>query len=177
MDFDKLSLDYQQVNAYWRTLAEIRFKLLAIVPTLTGIGVTFLAEKHTPETETTVGLLGLLATLGLTFYDQRNTQHYNDAVKRAKRLEGQLGLSGGIFSDRPHRSLKLFGLVLMYHDRALCLVYASALGAWSYVVISAILRMFKYQSPVLSVVFAVTLGILFYIDLIAKDEDVDQVVS
>ena len=25
MDFDKLSLDYQQVNAYWRTLAEIRF--------------------------------------------------------------------------------------------------------------------------------------------------------
>jgi hypothetical protein len=56
-----------------------------------------------------VGLLGLVASLGILLYELRNTQVYDYATRRAKHAEAALGLPsihggsgpGGLFSERP----------------------------------------------------------------------------
>ena len=50
----------------------------------------------------------------------------------------RLWVYGGAFLDRPGRSLKLFGKILMWHDRGLAIIYAAALGGWCYLLVSAI---------------------------------------
>src|SRR5258706_16335732 len=66
---------------------------------------------------------------------------YDALSIRAKALEALMGLprlgrTGFRRSDpllnRPGRSVKLFGVWTMWHDRGLGLVYSTALGAWTY---------------------------------------------
>ncbi|MGZ4383713.1 MAG: hypothetical protein ACXVY3_03865, partial [Gaiellaceae bacterium] len=75
MDADeRLRLDYEQTTELYRTLLDVRFKLLAIVPTISGVAVGLL-DKPRPAIELlAVGLLGLVATLGVFVYELRNTQ-------------------------------------------------------------------------------------------------------
>jgi hypothetical protein len=81
--------EYIQVNENFWMLADIRFKLLALIPTLGGVAIFLLSE----ERRTDHGLLlltsglGFLATLGVTFYDQRNSALYNALIDRANYLE------------------------------------------------------------------------------------------
>lgn len=183
MDRDeRLRLDYEQVHAYWRLLKEIRFKLLAIVPTLAGFGISFVGGTGSAEVGIAVGFLGFVATLGVTFYDQRNTQLYDDAMKRAKWLEEQLHLQphtgdesglGGIFLSRPRRSRRLFGVALMYHDRGLYLVYSATLGAWAFVIFHSVLRMLNHPNLPLTLVLSFAVGLAFFLGLAAHDQDVD----
>ncbi|MGZ4399930.1 MAG: hypothetical protein ACXVYM_03580, partial [Gaiellaceae bacterium] len=143
MDADeRLRLDYEQTTELYRTLLDVRFKLLAIVPTISGVAVGLL-DKPRPAIELlAVGLLGLVATLGIFVYELRNTQIHDAVVHRAKELERRLGFpsglpgvdSGGLFTQRPARSVRLFGLVGVVHDRGLGLVYGAALAGWSYLV-------------------------------------------
>ena len=72
--------------------------------------------------------------LGIIVYDQRNTQIHDAMQKHAKTLEALLGLEplddtkkgrGGAFLDRPGRNLRLFGILLMWHDRGLALICSS----------------------------------------------------
>jgi hypothetical protein len=183
-DSEKLRLDYEQVHEYWRALAENRFKLLAIVPTLAGIGATIVGGSLSPGAAVVLGLLGFFATLGVTFYDQRNTQFYNDAMLRAKWLERQLGFlslktgqpPGGIFHDRPPRSLKLFGTFLMWHDRGLSFIYSSALATWVYVTVrgvTSLVRLPIERLDIWTVVVTILVGLAFFCTLTAQDEDVD----
>jgi hypothetical protein len=44
-DFDRIKVDYEQTLATYRMLADIRFKLLAFVPTISGAAITFLSSK------------------------------------------------------------------------------------------------------------------------------------
>ncbi|MGZ4358315.1 MAG: hypothetical protein ACXVY8_05270 [Gaiellaceae bacterium] len=143
MDADeRLRLDYEQTTELYRTLLDVRFKLLAIVPTISGVAVGLL-DKPRPAIELlAVGLLGLVATLGVFVYELRNTQIHDAVVHRAKELERRLGFpsglpgvdSGGLFTQRSVRSVRLFGLVGVVHDRGLGLVYGAALAGWSYLV-------------------------------------------
>lgn len=152
---DKLKLDYEQTTQYIHTLANLRFKLLAFVPLVTGVAISLLNNMASYETVITISLLGFLVTLGIIFYDQRNTQIYDALHIRAKSLEVILRLQpianlkspdeerrqwvyGGTFLDRPGRSLKLFGKFLMWHDRGLAIIYAAALGGWCYLLVGAI---------------------------------------
>jgi len=64
MDDDKLQLDYEETNRYFRMLTDIRFKLLAFVPTVSGIAVTLVSGSTTPEVRLSIGLFGLLVTNG-----------------------------------------------------------------------------------------------------------------
>ena len=135
MDYnDKLKLDYAATREYFYHLAETRFKLLAFVPTITGLAVTLLARSSSSLVMFGVGVFGWLVSLGIIFYDQRNTQIYDTMVFRAKSLEVMIGLPnltahfyphrsamsedkrgskkwkrGGPFLDRPPRSIRLFG--------------------------------------------------------------------
>lgn len=145
-----LELEYSQINNNFRFLAEVRFKLLALVPILGGAAVFVLAhsgleagkalEPASPELLLVmlVSLFGFLATLGITLYDQRNSELYNALVDRAKWLEGQLGLlkmsrapkpaSGGQFNERPVGNRRL--IFPARHGLALALIYGPLLGGW-----------------------------------------------
>ena len=112
---DKLKLDYEQTCQQIRAFTDIRFKLLAFVPTLTGTAVALLSNVDNRWTVLAVSLLGLFVTLGIVFYEIRNTVLYDAAIHRAKWLEVSLGLPiltygkqrGGLFNERPPRP-KLF---------------------------------------------------------------------
>jgi hypothetical protein len=122
---DKLKLDCEQTCQQIRAFTDIRFKLLAFVPTLTAAAVALLGNVTDQWRVLAVGLLGLFVTLGIAFYEMRNTVLYRAAIDRAKRLEVSLGLPisprgepdqeykavhyggltseerGGLFSQRP----------------------------------------------------------------------------
>jgi hypothetical protein len=143
---DRLQLDYQQTTDQIRTLTDVRFKLLALVPTLSGVAVAFTGRPTAPVQLLALGGLGLVATLGVLLYDLRNSEIYDYAIRRAQRIEKELkislggdGLPGGLFSERPSGSIHLFGFTAD-RDRGLALVYSAALGGWTYLVVWGALR-------------------------------------
>jgi hypothetical protein len=134
---EKLKLDYTETAKYFHALADVRFKLLALVPLITGAAVGVLQTQKL-ELVIPVSIFGLLVTVGVIFYDQRNSQIYNAMQRRAKSLEALLKFDtvsgrfryGGAFLDRPERKLRFFGFV-MWHDRGLAIVYAAVFAAWT----------------------------------------------
>jgi len=122
---DRLRLDYEQTTQLLRTLTDIRFKLIAFVPTFAGASVGFFGHPRPAVELLAVGVLGLVATLGIFLYELRNSQLYATAARHARDLERQLQLSGG---------------GLEAHDRGLSLVYGAALAGWSYIVSWGLLR-------------------------------------
>jgi hypothetical protein len=158
----KLELEYEQVNENFRFLADVRFKLLALVPILGGAAVYALGRvgldagkapaSSNPELLAVllVSLLAFLATLGITLYDQRNSELYNALIHRAKYLEKDFGVPstpgglrvepyGGQFSERPRKSRRL--ICLAGHDLALALIYGPLLGAWFFPILYSALRL------------------------------------
>jgi hypothetical protein len=141
---DRLRLDYGQTADLLRSLTDVRFKLLALVPTLSGTAVALLGRPRPAGELLGVGLLGLVATVGVLLYDLRNTQIYVYALRRAGALETRLGLaspvgdsaSGGLYGGQPESSLRPVGS----HDHGLALVYGAALAGWTYLVVWGGLR-------------------------------------
>ena len=144
---EQLRLDYGETTDLLRTLTDVRFKLLAFVPTISGAAVAFLGHGRSAAELLAVGAVGLAATLGVVVYELRNTQIYDYAIYRAIELERRLGLAsvrgtggtGGFFSERPGRDLHIFGLAVG-HDRGLALVYGAAIGGWCYLLSWGALR-------------------------------------
>lgn len=141
---DRLLVDYTETIAAWRWYADVRFKLLSLLPLLTAVGVGLFAEGL-GFPSLFVATLGSLATLGIASYDLRNTMMHDAAIHRAKYLEeklelpvtsvlaGDLGDRGGLLRERPRMHLSLpfrWGRVDVYHDAALRLVYAASFAAW-----------------------------------------------
>lgn len=135
---DRLRADYDQTAQLLRTITDVRFKLVAFVPTISGIAVGLLGQGRPAADLLSVGALGLLATLGVLTYELRNTQLYDYALARAKALESELGL--GLYREQPAGELALFGVVTVERDRALALVYSAAVGGWTYLVAWGALR-------------------------------------
>jgi len=135
---ERLRLDYEQTLETYRQLADIRFKLLAFVPTLSGVAVALLTNTDLHGTEkVALGAIGFVVTLGIVLYDQRNTQFYNGAISRAQHLEDELGLKrfesddhGGLFGSRDDHSKRRFLALPIKHDLGLALIYSVVLGAW-----------------------------------------------
>ena len=162
---DRLELDYQQTSEMFRLLAGIRFKLLALVPAVAGVGTALVGETGMhAEVQLALGLLGFVATLGILLYELRNSELYNWAIHRAKHLERAMGLSslvlgapqGGVFGERVAPHHRVLGLALIKHDQALALVYGSALGAWTWVALRGLLTLVTDWSN--RTVFWVALG-------------------
>ncbi len=148
--FQQRVAEYQEINGNIRMLAEIRFKLLSLLPVLGGAAVILLSDSGikaggpAPNPYFGViacgGVLGLIVTLGVTLYDLRNSELYNELVHRAKFIEELLDAPstygalnqhypGGQFRERPPPGRRLFGL-LAKHDRALAVIYGPVLGSW-----------------------------------------------
>jgi hypothetical protein len=141
-------LDYQQTTDFLRMLTDVRFKLLALVPTLSGAAVALIGHPSSAVQLLALGLLGLIATLGILVYELRNSQLFDYAARRAERLESALELAslgddgrpGGLFSERPEASLRLFSLLTLNRDSGLALVYSAALAGWTYLVAWGVLH-------------------------------------
>lgn len=137
--WEMLKLDYESTLEYYWNLANIRFKLLAFVPTISGAAIALLAHASTSRLDNSVlASLGFFVTLGIILYDQRNTQLYDAAISHARHLELRIANFGeperhGLFSSRPSRHSHFFG-VLVAHDLGLALVYSPVLGAWAFAI-------------------------------------------
>lgn len=132
---ERRRLDYDTTVRVILALADVRFKLLALVPTIAGAAIAIVSRGATAAELVALGTVGFVATVGILVYELRNTQLYDAAVARAGALEAALELeSGGLFGGRPKEGFRLFGAFEISHDRALGLVYAAALGGWSYLI-------------------------------------------
>jgi hypothetical protein len=118
---DARRLEYTQASALLASLTDVRFKLLAFVPTIAGTAVALLGGHAGPSALLAVGALGLAATGGIVVYELHNTELYEHALRRAESLEAVLGIE--LLRTRPHHD----------RDRPLALVYAAVTGAWTYV--------------------------------------------
>lgn len=84
---DRLRLDYEQTTQYLRTLIDVRFRLLAFVPTVSGIAVAIVGQPRPSAELLGVGVLGLLATLGifvLRAAKHADLRHAHPARRRAR---------------------------------------------------------------------------------------------
>lgn len=121
---------YDQTCSTWRMLVDVRFKLLALVPTasLLSLATVFgggdATRFLTPRTRLLFAVLGLVATLGLLIYDLRNSQLHDELISRGRKIEDELGVDTGVFRGRPD------GVGLLKHDHATWLIYGAAVVAW-----------------------------------------------
>jgi hypothetical protein len=179
-------IEYGQVNDNIRALADIRFKLLALLPPLGSVAVFLLSQAAvTREPEQSakpehydfalvllLSLMGFLATLGLTCYDQRNSELYDALIRRARALEGRMKLTAGQFSARPTRRRHLLFFLLMWHDLGLSLIYGTVLGAWFFPAVYSALRLLGYEKeaafwPALPA--ALVMVSVFVVELLRQD--------
>jgi hypothetical protein len=126
--------EYREVVAQFRTLTDIRFKLLALLPV--GTIATVILSKDPKDSaflrEPGIAAFALVATVCLATYNKRNDQHYDELVARAAELErGNLGLPRGSFAQRPTSWLK-YGPLRVEHRWPVGLVYAATAALWAY---------------------------------------------
>lgn len=151
-----LILDYQITIDLIKTLTDIRFKLLAFVPTISGFAVAFVGHDPDNFIALGIGVLGFAVTLGIVLYDQRNSQIYNLCMHRAIWLEHLLSfpkltdigwrkpytptITGGSNTERPYLKRKLFKqeMLLAKHDYALALIYGASLAGWAFLIAQAL---------------------------------------
>jgi hypothetical protein len=136
---DMIQFDYEKTLQTYQMLADVRFKLLALVPLISGAAIAFLTTDPVHASSQIVlagGVFGLLITLGITIYDQRNTQIMNVSKSRARELEQRLHLplGGGQFQQMPPKDLKFLGWMKVWSDRGLALIYGTVLTAWVFLI-------------------------------------------
>lgn len=129
-----LRLEYEYMSRLLGNLTEIRFKLLALVPTLSGAVVALISSSRTGVELLAIGGLGLAATSGVLAYELRNGELRRRATDRVNRLEKEL-FPGGPLVGAAGRTPKLFGLIPASHRLGVGLVYGAALGGWVYLVV------------------------------------------
>jgi hypothetical protein len=128
-----LRLEYEYTSRLLGNLTEIRFKLLALVPTLSGAVVALISSTRSGVELLAIGGLGLAATSGVLAYELRNGELRRCATERVKRLESDL-FSHSLLAD-DDRTPRLFGLIPASHRLGVGLVYGAALGGWVYLVV------------------------------------------
>lgn len=132
MDEDtRLRLEYDNGSELLRGLTETRFRLLALVPTLSGAVVALVSGGEGDVELLAIGLLGLSASLGVLLYELRNGEIQSAVARRVAEAERVL-LPNGPLVDVPQT--RLLGLVPISRTGALALVYGAALGGWGYLV-------------------------------------------
>jgi hypothetical protein len=86
--------DHAATSDLYKTLVDIRFKLLTFVPTVTAVAVGIVAmnqDKVSADQWVTVGAIGFIATMALVVYEVRNSLLHDCAIHRIKHLERILG--------------------------------------------------------------------------------------
>jgi hypothetical protein len=169
-----LELDYRTAFDTWRQMVDIRFKLLALVPIATVIGVS----RNLP-----VGacIAGLTFVIGLTLYEIRNTQIHDALARRLVQLEASLGSDAdpsdvarpSTFSDRPPGALRAFGVVRVWHNRSIGVIYGASVAAWIWRLASSLLtgRLATPLSGFLATIGSGIVGLLVYVEIVRLSEE------
>jgi len=130
---ERLEREYARATQLFDDLTEIRFKLLALVPTLSGTAVGLLRAGESAVTLLAVGILGLAATSGVLIYELRNSATRIELLGRIRAIEPEL-FGRQLVGDPSASTTKLFGMVGLQYGTGLALVYAAALAGWGYLV-------------------------------------------
>lgn len=149
-DREVMLKDHAATMDLYKTLVDIRFKLLTFVPTVTTVAVgivSFGRQQVTFDRGTTlvVGAAGVLASWAIVLYEVRNSQIHDRAVHRLKHLEKVLGFvpsygavpPQGMFHERGEGS-PFLGLFRPKHDLALSMVYGIVLTLWTWVLLTGL---------------------------------------
>jgi hypothetical protein len=129
--------EYKEVLTQFRTLTDIRFKLLTYLPLGTVAAAVFVSPTNNLVKQPAIPAFAFIVTLCIATYDKRNDQHYDELVSRAAELERELQIEHGSFSDRPKSWLK-YGLVKVEHRWPIGLIYAAAASLWAYLFVAAL---------------------------------------
>lgn len=129
-EVENYPLLYNQVCAIWKQLVDIRFKLLGFVP---AISVTLIysllsSEKLGKWEISFVAMIGLLITLAIKIYDQRNSELHDQLISRGRKIEEEMGVDNGIFMGRKKPSKRFLGIKVQ-HD-IINLIYWTCLLMW-----------------------------------------------
>ena len=143
----KVLKDYEEVWNSFRMLADIRFKLLALVPTVSAVAFVFITSQglhNQPDAILGLSVGGFLVTLGIAVYNQRNSQLMSALRQRGCALEKKLNFPlGGQFSQRPD-PIKLvprgrdFGGIEGTHDLGLALIYSVVVASWVFFIMHSL---------------------------------------
>lgn len=130
---------YGEICNSWRMLIDVRFKLLGLVPTVSVALLISLLSRNkldeglSPFSRIVISIFGLLITLGISIYEQRNSELYGDLRDRARQIEKELGIDTGQFLGRIKPS-KLW----INHENAIKLIYGTSILGWLTALIMAI---------------------------------------
>jgi len=159
--------DYDSIVASYRQMADIRFKLLALLPSISGLAVGIIsfdleAFKAAPLPRLLTGILGFALTLGLVFYDKRNSELYFGLAQRAGELEEEIGATQ--FTKGRDRKLRFFGIFGVNHSSGLSLIYGAVLGAWLFPIFCGVfwganMGAFSFSVPTPSTVLKISLNV------------------
>jgi len=130
---ERIEREYARATQLLDDLTDIRFKLLALVPTLSGTAVGLLRAGESAVTLLAIGVLGLAATLGILVYELRNTETRIELLDRIQAIEPEV-IGRPLLGDPPAGAAKLFGVIGLRHKTGLALVYAAALAGWGYLI-------------------------------------------
>jgi hypothetical protein len=136
-----LEKEYGEVCSNFRTLTDIRFRLLALLPIIAAAAAAFKLEALAPMGRIPLALFGLVATIGLVTYSKRNDQLYNQLVGRAASIERSIALQDGYFAHRPNSWLRFnFGPVGwdVSHGRGVGTIYFATIAFWLFMEFEAI---------------------------------------
>jgi hypothetical protein len=87
---------YRQICSIWQEMVEVRFKLLAIVPSVTFLLLVAALSNRGPSgglsqySRLLLSAFGLIATFGLFVYDRRNSALHDDLISRGRKIEDEL---------------------------------------------------------------------------------------
>ena len=175
-DEELLKLDYAETLETYRQFVDIRFKILAFIPTLSGIAVALLTSSEIGKAQTVaISALGFIVSLGIVIYDQRNSQYYEAAISRAQQLEDVLQLpafSGeakrGLFGSREsHEEKSFFGVkgLRVSHGLGTALIYSPVMGAWVFAGVDGIWPDHAWLAAGIGAV----VGVIFLLELLRLD--------
>lgn len=121
--------EYAEVGEHVRWLADVRFKLLAILPASTGFAVFQVMDSTHAVIKLWTGIFGAWVTLCLYVYHLRNDQLYNDLVGRLGEIERELKLRRGAFARRVPTWSRFLGLTVE-HGWPIRGIYFASFTAW-----------------------------------------------
>jgi ethanolamine utilization microcompartment shell protein EutS len=152
---EALLKEYGEVSGNFRTLTDIRFRLLSLLPAAAAVAAAFKPEGGAPG-RLPFAIFGLTVTIGLVTYNKRNDQLYNELVNRAAAIERELGLPDGAFATRPNAWLEFRSLTLRWdvsHGRAVYTVYLATVAFWLFLALEAV-SVLAAQTPAGKLVLA-----------------------
>jgi hypothetical protein len=165
---EALLREYGEVSNLFRTLTDIRFRLLSILPIASGVTAALGARTQSGGeigVPIALALFGLASAIGVVTYNARNDQLYNELVGRGTAIERSLGLPDGAFSNRPRPWLRYKLGPWSWridHGTGIATIYAATIAFWLYLSIDAAVHLIvpTTGSPISTVVPALAATIL-----------------